>query len=307
MLNFLLLILLRILIYFLNLFPYKLRISIIELLLKFLTKILTRYKKIAIRNMELVFPNKEGRFYENLFQESLYSLARGFVDFCRASELDLDWVKTHVDIVGLEQFIELKKNYPNRGFLIVSGHLGSFELFPLCAAAFIGSMSFVARSFKQSSIDNWVTTTRFRYGNKLIPRKGAFKSIMKILKAGENVGLLFDQNVVRNNAVFVNWFGRPAATTKALGMAALRLKIPIVIVSIKSEDLDRYSINIQECDLKDVYGSDLISNEEKIIKITERVTKIFEKLILEDPASWFWMHRRWKTTSQEGESEDFYK
>ena len=129
--------------------------------------------------------------------------------------------------------------------------------------------------------------------------------MVRLLKSGMDVGVLFDQNITRNHALFVDWFGRPAATTKALALAALKTEAPIFVVALIQKDVDRNFYECGECNCSDIYSNTVLSKNEKLLQITESLVRRYESLILKNPESWFWMHRRWKT-APEGNAEDFY-
>src|SRR5690606_20029609 len=105
--------------------------------------------------------------------------------------------------------------------MMATGHLGSFELLAHCVSMYGFPISFVVRPFKLERLNAWWSGIREAAGNRAIARSGAFKEILKELTSGRDVAVLFDQNVTRNHAVFVDWFGRPAATTRTVALAAL--------------------------------------------------------------------------------------
>jgi KDO2-lipid IV(A) lauroyltransferase len=110
-----------------------------------------------------------------------------------------------------------------------------------------------------------------------------------------SAAILFDQNVTRNHAVFVNWFGVPAATTRSVALAALRTGAPIYVASIRYEGSDRYYVDAAECEYSDVYRKEELSNDDKVVIITQRLADQYCEMIRKFPEGWFWMHRRWKT------------
>jgi KDO2-lipid IV(A) lauroyltransferase len=178
---------------------------------------------------------------------------------------------------------------------MLGGHLGSFELLgylfpfygmPICA---------LARSLGFPELDAWWNGRREGSGNTTLSRDGSFAEVLRLLKNGQNVGFVFDQNVRRPNAVFVDWFGIPAATTKAVALAGIRARSPIVVTNLFRLGLDRYRYEAEQVQTNDIYHNEKLSTEEKVFVITERATKIFEQMIIRHPEAWFWMHRRWKT------------
>ena len=222
-------------------------------------------------------------------------IARFIYDAARIPVLTRDWVEQHVKFNNFDEYQALRNAQPDKGLLIATGHLGSFEILAHSSALYGYPLSFVVRSLPSKLIDTWWKGIREQNGNEVIDKKGAYREMIKRLVGGRDIGILFDQNIVRKRAVFVDFFGRPAATTKVLAMAALRAKPTVIVASIRYIGEDNYEINWEECKLRDLYQSNLKSDE-KIKLITARVSSIYEDMIRKDPAAWLWTHRRWKTT-----------
>lgn len=284
--------------------PVRVSIAIFELLVKVGVIVVPRYRSIAMRNLQLAFPEAGSSWRENTFKLSMNSFARVLVDFLRLPKLDALWFKDHVTLSGRTP--DVVKGNGKVGVLYVTGHLGSFEILAHYCAVFGYPLSFIARDLPLKSVSAWVRAGREKGGNKMIAREGATKEVLRQLEDGTNVGILFDQNVTRKHAVFVPWFGRLAATARTVGLAAMRTRCPVVVVSIKSDPAsDSYKIVTEEVDLKEIYDNESLDLDDRILEVTRRVSDIFVQMIRNNPSEWFWMHRRWKT-APEGMPEDFY-
>jgi len=290
---------------FLNLLPLGGRLLVLGALSRLVLFFMPRLRKIAMRNLELAFPGQTAAWRREVLRKSCDNMARVLVDFARLHTIDRQWVMEHVDCPYLRRFEELKQTSNGRGILIATGHLGSFELLAHCVAMYGYPISFIVRDFKLPRLDRWWRSVREAHGNRVISRRGAFQHVSAELNAGRVVAILFDQNVTRNHAVFVDWFGRPAATTRAPALAALRAEVPVIVTSITHTGGDRYRINVAECDFTALYSDKNLSAEEKVNAITSRISAEYQNMIRSDPGSWFWIHRRWKT-APEGAREDFY-
>lgn len=121
------------------------------------------------------------------------------------------------------------------------------------------------------------------------------------MSKGRNVGVLFDQNVKRNQAIFVDWFQKPAATTVAISVLALKFHCPIYVLAVENLPDDRYRINMIFEDYHDIYDNPETDNKQKAYLVTERASNAFQQLILKAPEQWFWFHRRWKTGCIQGD------
>ena len=287
------------------LLPHPMRVRVCTALMRSTFGMLPRFRAVARRNLEIAFPEKSVAEREVIRLQSYQSLGRLFADFVRLPTVDARWLAEHVVCPELERYQEIKRQRPGQGILLATGHLGSFELLAHCMALWGHPISFIVRNFKFPKLDAWINARREAIGNRFIARKGAVREMLSELGSGRDVGVLFDQNVTRNHAVFVPWFGRPAATTRSLGMVAIRTRAYIYVASLRYIGEDHYQVDAKGFDFATLYDDETIPTEEKIERITIQLSAEFERMIRLAPEAWFWMHRRWKT-APEGVSEDVY-
>lgn len=281
--------------------PLKFRVLLVEALLHVFVFFVPKYKRIAAINLKIAFPDKDDEWRKSIIKRSVNTFAWLIVDSARLSALDKKWADEHVKFEGLERYQELKAE-SQAGIILASGHISSFELMAYSASLKGFPVSFIVRNFKSPRLDRWWISHRERHGNRVIFRKGAYKKILEQLKNGEDVGILFDQNVTRNQAIFVDFFGLQTATAFALGHAAVTTKAPILFAFVLREESGKYLVKMKEHDFSDLYRSESLDNDAKAKLITQTITRDLEQVIRENPASWFWMHRRWKTRPSEDEA-----
>ena len=275
--------------------PQSSRVSLFGAIFRFAFVAIPRLRRTIDQNLRIAFPDKDQAWRDTIRRKNATEMGRLLADTVRLPSLTPAWGESHVEIPALEAYRQRLQENPPRGVLIATGHLGSFELlghaiglrgFPLAA---------VARKFRSRRFDRWWTGLREARGNKIIDRRGAFKEVVNRISSGMSAAILFDQNVTRNHAVFVNWFGVPAATTRSVALAALRTGAPIFVASIRFVGDDQYHVDAVECDYGDVYREEGMSNDEKVLVITQRLADRYCEMIRAFPEGWFWMHRRWKT------------
>lgn len=275
--------------------PLRFTTGFMYLVLRVLFALAPRHRRVALDNLAAAYPESSIEWRVHTYQECLWSLARVFVDFARLPTLTPEWVNAHVECAFLPRYRELKAAHPSTGVLIATGHLGSFELLAHCMPMWGHPLAFVVRNFKVESIDSWWTASRERWGNKVIKRRGAFKEVFRRLSDGQDVAILFDQNVTKNHATFVPWFGKFAATTKTPALAALRTGCPVVVAAIVTLPGDRYQVLAEECPIDHIRDDPSLTLEEKVDHITSLLSARYEAFIRTQPGSWFWFHRRWRT------------
>jgi KDO2-lipid IV(A) lauroyltransferase len=290
----------------LSLLPHRFRITLFTLLFRLLFGLLPKVKRSIHTNLALAFPDKDEEWRRVMVKKNAVEVARLAADAVRLPSLDASWVQEHVSCPILPQYLATLQKQQGKGLLIATGHLGSFELLGHAIGLMGHPLAAVARNFRSDVFDKWWTGLREARGNKIIGRKGAFKEIVATISSGMSTAVLFDQNVTRNHAVFVDWFGTPAATSKSLALAVLRCEVPVYVASIRYVGDDKYRIEAEECDFSSVCKDETLTSEQKVKVITEKLSTIYVEMIRKFPEGWFWMHRRWKTRP-EGEPENIYK
>lgn len=289
-----------------NSIPLFLRTKLVGSCVTLICGLIPRVRFISLKNIETVFPGAPEEERLRIFKGSLRSLTRGLIDSARFDRLSSDWYERNVSIPFNEEYHAIRRRAGGTGILVVSGHIGSVEL-QAYAAPFAGrEFCFVARSFKSEMLEAWWNSRRQKLGNQVIARKGAVRKMIEKLNSGKDVAVLIDQNIRRKHAVFVDWFGTPAATTFAPAVAVIETGAPIVISAIVFRGSDRYEILEKECCVVDILENSELSRDQKIVEITERISKSYQDTILQHPEEWFWIHRRWKTRPH-GEAETFYE
>ncbi len=178
-----------------------------------------------------------------------------------------------------------------RGVVYVTGHFGNWEFYGVAFGWLGEPVGVVARPLDNPALEARLTAFRTRSGNTVISKRRALPDILRLLRQGAGVAILVDQNVQEQDGIFVEFFGRPAATTTVA--AALAVKTGCALLPVHCEALPdgRY---------KFVYGRPLEwtttgNRQDDIARLTQALTTVIEGWVRERPEQWLWMHRRWKT------------
>ncbi len=147
----------------------------------------------------------------------------------------------------------------------------------------------LARALDNPYLNTLLDQVRTRTGNTVIYRQGAVRRVMKTLAAGHGVAMLIDQHMHSPDAVHVDFFERPAATTSTLAALALRTGAPVVPVFAVPVAGGRYRM-IYEPPVEPPSGT----GPEAIREFTQRCTDVLEMYVRRRPDLWLWMHRRWR-------------
>lgn len=187
-----------------------------------------------------------------------------------------------------------------RGVFVTSGHLGNWEMVALLQGWSGWPMAMVTRPLDNPRLEELLARGRRRSGNEIIHKRRAIRRILGALRDGWTIALVIDQDFKESDRVYVDFFGRPAATAPTLGLLALRTGAPIVPVISRLLPDGRYRIEY----LPPVETAGSGDRGADVVDIMSRCTAILEEAIRRHPEQWLWMHRRWKTRPRRGRTEE---
>jgi KDO2-lipid IV(A) lauroyltransferase len=197
-----------------------------------------------------------------------------------------------VGIEGAENF--RKAQSKGRGVLFLTGHCGNWELLALISVVRLAPLAVVARPMDNPYLNSLIEKVRRRYGNSVIYKRGALKSILRTFKSNGCVGILMDQAVIPDEGYVIDFLGRGAWTTKMPAIIARKTGAAAVPAFIH-RTAKGHTIKIYP----EVELSNLDDTEEAIREDTIRFSGFVEDYIREHPAEWLWIHRRWKRVRQD--------
>lgn len=179
-----------------------------------------------------------------------------------------------------------------KGVIAVIGHLGNWEL---CGLAFSWAgypLNSVARPIENPYLNRYLEQFRTSKGQTIIVKYNALPAMTGTLRENRILVIEVDQDV-RQKGVFVDFLGRPAATTRSPALLSLRYGIPIMPVNIHRDRL--YPVHHRVVFDPPIYPQAVDRAADKVHALTQLYTSRFEAFVREHPGQWLWIHRRWKT------------
>ncbi|MFB3903481.1 MAG: lysophospholipid acyltransferase family protein [Acidobacteriota bacterium] len=175
--------------------------------------------------------------------------------------------------------------------VFVTAHLGNWELLGLTGGGFSLRLNTVARPLDNARLNRWVNSRRELGPQRMCPTNGAPAVLAKALRRGEAAVLLADQNQ-RKHAVFVSFFGRPAATTPTPALLSLRTGAPVIAACLVRDSSPQV---FRLCVAPPLYPRPDEPIDAEVRRITQAFTETLEQWIRRYPDQWLWPHRRWRT------------
>ncbi|MBI3468428.1 MAG: lysophospholipid acyltransferase family protein, partial [Planctomycetes bacterium] len=177
-----------------------------------------------------------------------------------------------------------------RPTLVVSAHFGNFELAGYVMGIFGFPTHTVARTLDNPDLDGFLNRFRSRTGQHIVPKKGGYDQIVSVLVSGGTMTLLADQ-YAGSKGCWVDFFGRPASTHKAIALLSLSNDAPVVVGAARRIGGPlRYEMSIEG-----VADPRSTAPEASGVRpLTQWYTCKLEALIRRSPEQYWWLHRRWK-------------
>jgi KDO2-lipid IV(A) lauroyltransferase len=177
-----------------------------------------------------------------------------------------------------------------RPTVIISGHLGNFEMGGYLLALHGFPTHTIARKLDNEYLDAWVNEFREATGQFMLPKAGCTEQIEELFDAGGTLVLLGDQ-YAGDSACWVDFFGKPASTHKAVAVFTLSGRAPTAIGGVyRAEGPMQFEMRVADVVDPDAPGFSLGT----IPLLTQWYTAGLERLIRAAPDQYWWVHRRWK-------------
>ena len=245
-------------------------------------------KRVVERQIAAAFPEMRRVAVQKLARESYRHLGRTFIETALLDSLGTDGLQKLVETVeGWEEIDDVMSK--GRGAVLVTGHLGNWELAGAYVAARGIPIDAIARGMANPLFDAYLNHTREAMGMTIVHDSEAVRRTPRSLRAGRAVAFVADQGVMGLASTFVPFFGRPAKTPRGAAVFALRFNVPVVFVVALRQPNGRYRIVVERIEAPQTGDRD-----RDVDAIVARFTQHLEKWVRAVPAQYFWQHRRWR-------------
>jgi KDO2-lipid IV(A) lauroyltransferase len=182
------------------------------------------------------------------------------------------------------------------GAVLVTGHVGNWELLASSYARMGGEIGVIGRRMHQEGFDSFLGAIRSGSGFKVFYSDSSPREILGALRGGLSIGILPDQDVTGIDGIFVDFLGRQAYTPTAPAKMAMTAGRPIYVVALVREGT-RFRVVLKgPIDTHSERGRE--AREASVRRITKAWSQRLGEVICEYPDQWVWMHRRWRNTPE---------
>ena len=257
-----------------------------------------RERKRMLENLKLAFPEKSGKFREQIARRVFANIARCAVDIFTALRhgggeitkripMKIDWPSYCAKIM-------------EKGSVVISGHIGCWELLACAASQYTGGrIAVIAKRIYFPPLNRWLESIRNSLKVRIFYQDDSALKVIRFLRRKNTLGILPDQDLKRTTGIFVRFFGREAWTPTGPIAIALAAGVPIIVTYLVW-DRGAYRL-VTEGPLP---LPNTGSREKDIRILTQKWTDILERTIRKYPDQWMWFHRRWRTRPGDSREKD---
>jgi KDO2-lipid IV(A) lauroyltransferase len=245
------------------------------------------HRRIALENLAHAFPSRSDADRRALAKAMFEHFGGLVFELLKFGTLTREQISALMEVEGLERI--QAAHAKGKGVFYVTGHFGYWEMQAIAHPFHSPTIAVMARPLDNPRLHDMLERLRTVSGNRVLYRQGVLRRVLRELTANSGVAVLIDQHLHTPEAVYVDYFGRPAATTSA--PAALALRTGAVVIPVFALPLPggRYRF-IYEHPVEPPPAD----SPEPVLEFTQRCTDVLEMYVRRHPELWLWMHRRWR-------------
>ena len=245
-----------------------------------------RGRRIGRANLGVAFGNTKTPVEKRAILRAAYiTMTRTFLDVIWFGTCPEKRLTKYVELDDSMQQLFVEKNQ-----ICITAHFGNWEVVGQIMALHGFPLHSIAMPVKNPEVDRLLIARREVTGQKIIPREGALRKLLGVLRGGGKTAFLVDQNTKESEGgIWVDYFGLPVPVTPAPAALAAKTGSEIFIGFCAPLSGGRYRVYVTET-IQPPENPD----EETTRLLTQQILSAIEREVSKHPEHWLWMYKRWK-------------
>lgn len=245
-------------------------------------------RHVVTSQIAAAFPERSAEDVAGIAHAAYAHLGRSTIETALLPSIGQSGVLDLVESVEGFELIE-RAMAAGKGAILVTGHLGNWELAGAYVAARGVPMDVIVRTQANPLFDRYLNQTRALLGMTVVRDHEAVRRTPRSLREGRAVAFVADQGVMGLASTFVPFFGRPAKTPRGAAVFAMRYRVPTIFVTALRQPSGLYKVSVEEIPVMETGDRDA-----DVDGIVARYTAVLERWVRTAPEQYFWHHRRWR-------------
>ena len=249
-----------------------------------------RGRQIGLANLTVAFGDtKTPAEKRSILRASYITMTRTFFDVIWFGSRSKERLTRYVELDSSMQPLLCQKNQ-----ICITAHFGNWEVVGQIMALHGFPFHSIAMPVKNPEVNRLLIARREVTGQKIIPREGALRKLLGVLRNNGKTAFLVDQNTKENEGgIWVDYFGLPVPVTPAPAALAAKTGSEIFIGFCAPQRGGRYRVYVTET-IQPPENAD----EGTTRALTRQILSAIEREVSRHPEHWLWMYKRWKKTNR---------
>ncbi|RKY31123.1 MAG: hypothetical protein DRP74_05500 [Candidatus Omnitrophota bacterium] len=245
----------------------------------------------VLGNLKVIFPEKSVREIRRIRIRMFRNFAKYLVDFFRFEKLTKEEVAKNVKVLNRHYLDQALAR--NKGVIVLSAHIGNWELGGAVVALAGYPIWVVAMTHKYKKVNDFFVNQRKNKGINVIPMERAVKQCLTVLNENKLLGLIGDRDFTERG-ITEDFFGKPMLFPVGPAGFALKTGAAIVPTFIVRNPDDNFTLMIEKPIIVEPSISNKNGGDEKLRKVISQYKIIFEEYIRKYPDQWYMFRKFWK-------------
>src|SRR5207248_7009217 len=211
--------------------------------------------------------------------------AKAYADLMRLPVARVEDLRAQLHVEGMEHLEAARAR--GRGVLVVSAHMGSWEVAAAIWSATVAPVSLFAEELEPRALYDWYRRTRARLGISVLPlTRAGLRQVLQALEQEEMVVTAIDRDIL-GTGIEVEFFGRPARIPEGPAAIALRKGTPLLPVAVFRLPDDTF----QAVGYPPIFAEPTSDHTADVRRVTTELVRRLEELIRAHPDQWHVPHR----------------
>ena len=248
-----------------------------------------RKRRVTRLNLRACYPETDAKIRERIGRNSMVHYVRGVFEAGMLWHWPVEKVSAFFDDPSGQDGLDTAIN-GGSGLILAAPHCGAWEILNLYLLRY-GMGAVLYKPGKYPEIDAALLEKRRRGGSQMEPANPAgLRTMFKMLKDGQSVALLPDQEPTRGEGQFAPFFGVEALTGVLLPRMARRTGVPVFFAVCARLRKGRYRVHFFKAD-------DSIHSDDMRTALTA-VNQGIERCIAVDTSQYLWAYKRFRNRPQ---------